>query len=322
MNNNSNVKQPANTYYYPGGTIGGPIIIPHTHFNKNHDKLFFFTGFEYYNQTLDTGLLRATMPTPGELAGNFSPEEVAKEGTITASGKAPGQLTSAAIAKFGGTQLSPCTGPANGTCIDPNMLALAKLYPAANVNPNTTGGYNYTQSEIFNQNNRQWTIRGDYNISDATKVFVRYNYQREIQQFPVGLWWRKADQVPYPTAVEGKNKSDSFSGSITHVFNQTMTNETVIAYTFVGFPNVFADPAKVARSNVGYSYKGVFNNGVSQIPSFGQFGPSEAALVFNPGGFEAGGAYRGLVREQVDAQHQRYVDQGQGRSHHQGRLLL
>ena len=57
--------------------------------------------------------------------------------------------------------MSPCTGPANGACIDPNMLALAKLFPAANVNPNSTGGYNYTQSEIFAQNNRQWAIRGD-----------------------------------------------------------------------------------------------------------------------------------------------------------------
>ena len=154
--------------------------------------------------------------------------------------------------------MSPCTGPANGACIDPNMLALAKLYPAANANPNATGGYNYTQSEIFTQNNRQWAIRGDYSISDATKVFVRYNYQREVQQFPVGLWWRNGDQVPYPTPVEGKNKSDAYSGSITHVFSQTMTNETVIAYTFVGFPNVFADPAKVARSNVGYGYTGLF----------------------------------------------------------------
>jgi hypothetical protein len=295
LNNNSNVKQPADAFYYPGGDIGGPVILPKLGFNKNRNKLFFFAGFEYYYQLLDTGLLRSTVPTPGELTGNFSPEEVAKEGTILGStGKAPGQLTGAAIAKFGGTtQLSPCTGPANGACIDPNMLALAKLYPAANADPNTTAGYNYTQSEIFNQNNRQFVVRGDYNISDATKVFVRYNYQREIQQFPVGLWWRQTNQVPYPTAIEGKNKSDSYSGSITHVFSQTMTNETVIAYTFVGFPNVFADPAKVDRSNVGYAYKGLFDNGVPQIPSFGG-SASEAALVFNPGGFEAGGASEGL----------------------------
>ena len=40
--------------------------------------------------------------------------------------------------------------------------------------------------------------------------------------------------------------------------------------------------------------RGLFNNGVAQIPSFGRYGPSEAALVFNPGGFEAGGASEGL----------------------------
>ena len=116
LNNFSNVKQPQNKYYYPGGTIGGPIFIPGTRFHKDNTKLFFWTGFEYYYQVLDTGLLRATVPTPGELGGDFSPESIAQEGTITASGKAPGQLTNAAIAKFGGTtQLSPCSGPANGS---------------------------------------------------------------------------------------------------------------------------------------------------------------------------------------------------------------
>ena len=76
-----------------------------------------------------------------------------------------------------------------------------------------------------------------------------------------------------------------------------MTNETVVAYTFVGFPNVFADPKKVQPSAVGFNYTGLFGNignKVQQIPSFGNFGPSEAALVFNPGGFEAGGASQGL----------------------------
>ncbi len=294
LNNFSGVPQPSNAYYYPGGTIGGPVLIPGTGFNKNRDKLFFWTGFQYYYQTLDTGLLRATVPTSSLLGGDFSPSSIAQEGNITASGKAPGQLNSSAIAAFGGTTIPMCTGTPNGKCIDPNMLALAKLFPAPNADPNATGGYNYVQAEIFNQNNRQWAVRGDWNLSDATKVFVRYNYQREVQQFPVGLWWRNSDQVPYPTPIQGRNRSDSVSGTLTHVFSPSMTNETVVAYTFVGFPNVFEDPSKVDRSKVGYGYAGLFQNGVSQIPSFGNYGPSEAAFVFNPGGFEAGGASAGL----------------------------
>ena len=65
--NASGQPRPENKYYYPGGTMGGPVLIPGTGFNKNRNKLFFFTGFEYFYQVLDTGLLRATVPTPGML---------------------------------------------------------------------------------------------------------------------------------------------------------------------------------------------------------------------------------------------------------------
>jgi hypothetical protein len=280
-----------NKYYYPGGTIGGPVIIPGTRFNKSRQKLFFFTGFEYFYQVLDTGLLRATVPTPGELTGNFSPASIAQEGTITASGGPPGQLNAAALAKYP-------NGMIPSSQLDPNMMALMKLYPAANANPNATGGYNYVQAETFNQNNDQWATRVDYNISDNTKLFVRYNLQRETQQFPVGLWWRQTDQVPYPTPIEGLNKSDSVTASLTHVFSPSMTNEFVFAYTYIGFPNVFENPSAVARSTVGYNYSSLYKNGVAQIPSFfGSGGSGEAALVFNPGGFEDGGASAGLYAD-------------------------
>ncbi len=290
--NASGQSRPENKYYYPGGTFGGPVLIPGTHFNKKRDKLFFFTGFEYFYQVLDTGLLRATVPTAGELGGNFSPAEVAKEGNITANGGPPGQMNAAALAQFPGGII-----PTNQ--LDPNMQALMKLYPVANANPNVNGGFNYVQAETFNQNNVQWMSRVDYSISDNTKLFVRYNLQRETQQFPVGLWWRQNVQVPYPTPVEGKNKSDSVTASLTHVFSPTMTNEFVFAYTYIGFPNVFEDPSKVNRANVGYGYPGIFKNGVAQIPSFGGTGwtNQEAALIFNPGGFEAGGTSAGLYAD-------------------------
>ncbi len=304
LNNKNGAPKPENKYYYPGATIGGPVLIPGTDFNKNRDKLFFFTGYEYFYQVLDTGLLRATVPTPAMLQGNFSSAELQKIGDATnryvsASGSPVGTncstdpnvpylpcLNAAALAKYPG-------GIIPQSALDPNMVALMKLYPAPNANPNQTGGYNYVQAQTFNQNNYQWASRVDYSISDNTKLFVRYNLQRETQQFPVGLWWRNGSQVPYPTPVLGKNRSDSVSASLTHVFNPTMTNEFVFGYTFIGFPNVFDDPSKVDRTKVGYTYKGLFKNGISQIPSFGSFG-NEAALVFNPGGFEAGGPGAGL----------------------------
>src|SRR5262249_33755286 len=116
---------------------------------------------------------------------------------------------------------------------------------------------------------------------------------KETQQFPVGLWWRNGAQVPYPTAVEGKNRSKTLSGALTHVVSPTMTKEVVVAYTEGLFPHVFSDPSQVGRPTGGYSVQGLFKNGVAQIPSFGSFG-NEAALIFNPGGFEAGGASQGL----------------------------
>ena len=164
--------------------------------------------------------------------------------------------------------------------------------------------------------------RVDYNISDNTKLFVRYNLQRETQQFPVGLWWRNGNQVPYPTPVLGKNRSDSVTASLTHVFSPTMTNEFVFGYTFIGFPNVFKDPKKVDRATVGYSYQGLYKNGVAQIPSFGSWGGAEAALIFNPGGFEAGGAYFRSVCQQVHAQRERHGVKGLGHAHVQGWFLL
>jgi hypothetical protein len=291
--NQTGQPKPGNKYYYPEGQLSGPVLIPGTGFNKNRDKLFFFTALEYYYQVLDTGLLRATVPTSGMLEGNFSAEELAKISPTAAGGDAA--LNADALAKFPGGIIPEMTAGVPGSGYDPNMIALMKLYPAPNATPTSNSPYNYIQALVFNQNNWEWKTRVDYNISDNTKLFVRYSYQREVQQFPVGLWWRNGMQVPYPTPILGKNRSDSVSASLTHVFSPTMTNEFVFAYTFIGFPNIFKDPNKVDRSAVGFNYQGLFKNGVTQIPSYGSlWGGGDAALIFNPSGFEAGGPSAGL----------------------------
>jgi hypothetical protein len=220
------------------------------------------------------------------LTGNFSPAELAKLGNISASGSPPGQINARNAALYPG-------GIIPNQAIDANMVALMKLYPTPNSNPNATGGYNWTNDLTFSQNNHQWMSRVDYNISDSTKLFVRYNLQREQQPFPMQLWsTATTQQLPYPTPVIGKNRSDSVTASLTHVFSPTMTNEFVFGYTFIGFPNVFQDPSKVDRTKVGFNYKGLYKNGVVQIPNFG--GGSEASQINNYGGFEIGGPTAGL----------------------------
>ena len=179
LNNADLAPKPANEYYYPGASIGGPVIIPGTNFNKSRQKLFFFAGYEYFYQKLDTGLLRATVPTPGMLEGNFSSSELQKLGDPTNNyNTASGNPAASACA---GTSVAaknylPClnsTGlgwypggiiPAGD--LNANMLALMKLYPAANADPAVTHGYNYVQSEVFNQNNQQFVTRGT--ITSAT----------------------------------------------------------------------------------------------------------------------------------------------------------
>ena len=68
------------------------MLIPGTRFNKNRNKLFFFTGFEYFYQVLDTGLLRATVPTASELGGQFlDPVVDGREGANNSYSGGPGQ---------------------------------------------------------------------------------------------------------------------------------------------------------------------------------------------------------------------------------------
>jgi hypothetical protein len=282
LSNYNGVARPENRSVFPGFTLGGPVLLPFTQFNRKRDKLFFHTLVNYYYQVQDTGLLRATVPTAGQRGGNFSREEQAKLGRITASGAAATQINARGLAVFPG-------GIIPVSQIDPDMKGLMNLYPLPNADPDSNGGYNWVDDLKFSQNNVQWMSRVDYSISDYTKLYVRYNLQRENQLFPIGLWSNtKIQWVPYPTPIVGKNRSDSVTVSMTKVLNPTMTNEFVFGYTYIAFPNVFEDPKKVDRSTLGFSKKGLFKNGVTRVPEMTTSGEM-ASLRTGYGGFEVGG---------------------------------
>jgi hypothetical protein len=277
-------------FYYVGGNVGGPVALPHL---KN--KLFFFVGDEYFYQQLNTGVIEATVPTAGMINGDFSPAQMSLLGKVTAQGAPPGQINSSTQSAWGGT-----TMPAG--VIDPSMQALMKLYPAPNSDPNVTGGFNYVTQIAFTQPNKQFVGRLDYDISDNTKVWARWNHQTETQPFIQQQWGSNNYQLPYPTEVIGNNSSDSIAGTLTHVFSSTLTNETVFAYTQILFPNVFQNPSAIDPTKVGYTDPTLFNHSATpthQIPNFGGLTnkASEAGLIFGRSGYEVGGAGQGLYAD-------------------------
>ncbi len=259
-----------NKFFFPGGTLSGPVLIPGTDFNKNRDKVFFFVGYEYMKQRLDTGIVRSYVPTAAMRNGDFS-----GAAGLGLGGNGVGTVP---------TGYDIVNGVIPSGSIDPGGRAMVNLLPLPNVDPRIANGYNYQQQIPVDQNGTQLLARVDFNISDTTKLFVRYNRQRETQPFPIGLWWRNPDQVPYPSAVTAPNVSDSGTISLTNVLSPTLTNEAIFALTYINFPNQYADPSKVSRQGNGYPYQGIFKQSNDQIPAITSWGG--APTMLNPGGFD------------------------------------
>jgi Carboxypeptidase regulatory-like domain len=282
-----------NEFYYPGFNIGGPIRFPKKvlgplgsdSFNKDRNRLNFFVGYEYIKQRLDTGLLQSWVPTAAMRNGDFT--DAAYISSLTGGNNVNGQICQP---DSSGVLPNYCSGLGriNLGAIDPGGRVLINTMPLPNTDPRlTSNGFNYAEQILFDQNNTQLTTRVDYSITDNTKFYVKYGRQAEIQPFPVGLWWRNSGQVPYPTRVIAPNISHSVAANLTHVFNPTLTNEVVFGLSYINFPNKFEDPSKISRAALGYPYRGIFKNGVDQIPSITTWGGGPTVL--NPGGFEYGG---------------------------------
>ena len=129
--------------------------------------------------------------------------------------------------------------------IDPNMQALMKLYPRPTRTPTSPAASTTcnlkSSTRTTGSGSRACDLQHQRQYQDCSCVIT---CSAKCSSSRSGCGGARQIRFPYPTPVQGKNRSDSVTGSITHVFSPTMTNETVFAYTFVGFPNVFADPAK------------------------------------------------------------------------------
>jgi hypothetical protein len=143
-----------------GGSIGGPLSIPH--FYNGHDKTFFFFDYEG-NRRRTSQAEQYTVPTALERTGNLG------ELASTFPGAATGHpvLT------------NPFTGQPYPNLTIPNVSPFAtallnKYYPLPNL-PSTLGGVNYQTLVPIPSNTDGFDARVDQVINSKQQVYARFN---------------------------------------------------------------------------------------------------------------------------------------------------
>jgi len=273
----------AASYYYMGGNVGGPVILPHfLHYNQNHDKLFFWGGYEYMKQQPAGSVINYNVPNAAQLGGDFSNGGI-PAAALTTWPKFYDPLTQNVPA--GGSATSFPTAD-----IDPNILGILKLYPAPNETPAVGNGYqNYNYVNTSPQNRWEATGKVDYALSDNDKITGSYSYQKENDLAPISIWWATPNTLPYPSPGASKTVTYIILTNYTHVFNATTTNEFVFTWSHFVNPYSLSNPSKVSRSTVGFHAPGLFGNPTTQMPNImPDYCCSEQMASFNyyplPGG--------------------------------------
>jgi len=291
--------RPAGSYYFPGGQFSGPLLLPFTQFNHNRDKLFFFAGFEYFNQSFEANqqALTAWVPTMAERGGDFSPASLDAQ---LCGARPDGAQNPNAIDPMCYSQ----NFLANGTFVnnynanpyaDPGGVALVNWMPKPNADPFTNQfGYNYIEQLIQTQNGEQFHSTLEYNLNDNNKVFLVYGLQKEIDQDPVALGYFPAASMPYPGNVTTGDVSNIMAARYTRYIGSNVTNEFNAAMSFVSLPGKMGTPLAASRFNMNaynggmgnFNYLGMYKNGGDySVPAINSGGSNGYPNLLMPGGF-------------------------------------
>jgi hypothetical protein len=160
FNNQSGLQRPLYRYSNEGGTLGGPLVIPGTNFNKSRTKLFFFFSEDYLAFLTPDSLTKYTMPTALERGGDYSQ-------TDTTTGK-----------------LISIKDPTTGKAFPGNIIPASRISPAGyammNLFPlpfttDPTGQRQYNAIYQFSRHDphEDRILRLDYNVAPKTQAFVR-----------------------------------------------------------------------------------------------------------------------------------------------------
>ena len=271
--------RPELKYFYPGGTLGGPVLIPGTNFNKNKE-LVFWTGFEYYGQDASQGLLTAFIPTPAMMAGDLSNNTIASalhvDPTEMATNCSADYNIGSKYTNVGGMCYSPNgsidqTGAIvnNGQLknIDPGTRTISNLWPLANRTPQpvyvngavqyATDGVNYAKNIISSHNGFQLHTRVDENLTDTVKLYGTFNWEKINDEAPTNnIYYNPTGTIPYPSPEFSNGRAYYLTVGLNKTFSSTLTNELAVSGVYYNQPKQFADPAATQTDNTAWGAAG------------------------------------------------------------------
>ena len=191
-----------------GGTVGGPLQIPHVFRGK---QSFFFFGYQKtINHEIATAATAATLPSAAQLAGTF-----ANEKACIADPLMPSAIVSCT------TNGSTFTTVVNTSAFSSVSLALLKYLPSpAQLNANN--GINFLKPSFYDLG--EITARVDQGIGTKDKLTARYFSDAYSLQGVLNL----SDLLTYADGAQNNYYNSLISE--THTFNDRMVNNFIISY--------------------------------------------------------------------------------------------
>jgi hypothetical protein len=278
LSNYDHQPKPPDREVYPGFNLGGPILIPHTEFNRSR-RLTFFAGAEDYAQrneyaygSAGSAILTALVPTAGMRNGDFSQQQINQYLGPLANSATYANINKVPVTGKDGTPL--VNGQLAGN-ISPINQQLLNTLPLPNLATTSSQGYNYAVTNLVN--NDLWQAQGriDDSISDRNKIFMMYSTERGKAGIPQVEYYSPRGNLGGTNTPGGGLLSDLNTevGTLnwTSIFGPTLTNEFAVSGAW--FDNAFVAKDQAALTlNGAWNNTGLFNNGSHVIPEFGDYG--------------------------------------------------
>ncbi len=218
-----------------GGSVGGPVFIPHVYNGRDHT--FFFAAYEGLRYP-QSNVLQARVPTVAMKQGDFSQE------------------TSAPL-------YDPFTGGTYANDMVPvnsSSAAFLQFYPDPNIGPPgeslqqaiAARGYNYLSLRSDNISSNQADLRGDQNFGSRATLTGRYTFKNVNQLQPVDL------ALPYSTAFA---RYKILASTFTYAITPRLANEFRFGFTLErdGNSNPFDGPGFLSTTGLNGVSPAFFN---------------------------------------------------------------